>query len=173
MKIITRVLAVSAIVAAAAACTPPPEPEAFLECSTLDGSLEVSPGLTNDPAPQTYDLDDTTALSGCTDTTGAGITGGTIEGASLVFPDASCFGSGEAAGSGMIRWSDGSVSAFTGKAVPVVETGAVRYFVHVRTGALEGAMGSVDVFVSVTEGDCTTGITGEDITGGPLTLAMS
>lgn len=172
MKIITRVLAVSAIVAAAAACTPPPEPEPFLECTTLDGSLEVTPGLTNDPGPQTYDLDDTTSLSDCTDSTGAGITGGTIEGASLVFPDASCFGSGEAAGSGMIRWSDGSVSAFTGKAVPVDAT-SVRYFIHIRTGALEGAMGSVDVFVSVTEGDCTTGITGEDISGGPLTLAMS
>lgn len=171
MKLFTRVAAAAVMVVMAAACAPAPEATPFLECSTLTGSLGISPGLTDTPDAQTYDIDDTTAIDDCTDSSGAGITGGTIESASLLFPEATCTEVGVAAGSGLIRWSDGSVSAFTSRAQPI-GGGLVRVNVNVRAGAFDGARGSVDVTVIPTAGDCTAGITAEDLIGGPLTLSL-
>jgi len=172
MKQFIRAIAGVALIAGLAACAPAPAPVAQIECTGLEGSLAITPGLTNTPANQTYRLDDSASISGCTESQDLGITGATIRSGSLLFPSASCLAAGTAAGSGLLLWNDGSSSAFTmtGQTSDPV---TVRIAIRVVSGAFEGSRGSIDLGVTPTAGTCDGGgITAEDVSGGSLTLAI-
>ena len=101
------------------ACVPTPtptQPDPLISCASLAGSISYTPPATGDPADTTLDALDGTSLTGCTDHTGAGITGGDVS-ISVLFPDFDCspgvsvpMGTVYGSGSGLIEWSDGSTS---------------------------------------------------------------
>ncbi len=102
---------------ALAACVPepPPPPDPLISCSELAVSVNYSPPAQDGNDDVTVTAQPGSELSGCTDATGQGITGGTLTGtmqlqdACLWHPSGQLWGTG----SGQITWSNGSVSTYT------------------------------------------------------------
>lgn len=164
------VLGAALLLTAAVACAPAPPEGVQLTCSGLQATAAVSPGVSSTPKAQTFTLASTSKVVGCADTLGLGITGGKLLGTSLSFPSLDCTGTGATGvGSGTIKWSDLSTSAFTASITLTSPLGA-QLRLQIASGRFAGTSGTIDISATPTAGDCATQITAESFSGGPLTL---
>ncbi len=109
-------------------------------------------------------------LSGCTDFTGRGVTGATIDGSFDVEGACSSHSPGEewAWGTGQLSWSDGSVSDYSAVLVGEIP---LRVDIQITGGLWAGATASLPMFATGGAGTCGGGgVTEAVIEGGPLVL---
>lgn len=135
-------------------------PPQLLACAGGSGTVSISPGLTYTAATRIYAVDAGSRFTGCFGP-GVGPISGDIVGVAVNFPSLSC-GSTSALGTslGEIRWSDGTQSALDVK-LALTSQGTAELSLLVTSGRFAGAMAAAPVGVTVTAGNCTTGITAE------------
>lgn len=179
-KRMTMVAAGLASVAAFTGCLPQPVGHPFgvtrgtVVCDGGSATATVEPGVTTAVKPATFTLRAPSTTSRCVDGTGSGIESAQIVALSLTFPALSCSGgSGStpvATGTATIRWSDGTTSD---AAATATLGGVLSGTLHlaVTSGHIAGSSGSADFLVTPAGGDCSNGITAEDITLNQITLA--
>lgn len=157
---------------ALAACVPPPvpPPDPLISCDSLAVSVAYSPPATLVADDVTGSIQAASGLSGCTDFTGRGVTGATLDGAIQIEGACSYHPPGEewGWGTGQLTWSDGSTSDWAGELV--AET-PIRANIRLTGGLWAGATASLPMSVTGVTGDCTAGgITEVAIEGGPFVL---
>ena len=144
-------------------------PPQRLTCAGGSGTVSISPGLTFTAAAQIYSVDAGSSFTGCTGP-GVGSISGDIVGVALNFPSLSC-SSASAIGTslGEIHWSDGTESAVNVKLTLTSQSTADLSFL-VASGRFAGTVAAASVGVTVTAGNCTTGVTAETFEIGQTTL---
>jgi alpha-tubulin suppressor-like RCC1 family protein len=158
-----RYLAVAgAALVVAGACTTPsaPPPDPYLSCTAVGGDISYTPPAQDLGVDITLDALPGAGLSGCTDHTGGGITGGSLE-LSIVLPAYMCFeqrpiGTVLGEGSGQITWSNATTSMID---VTVLDRGgAPGFFLELRitSGRWVGARASFLDVVTAADGYCST-----------------
>jgi len=168
-QLIAIVLGVAAVTGSVA-CTAPVPPSTVVECAAIVGGATIRPGLVTAPKAQTYTVTESTRLTSCTSSAKPGITGGTVSGTTVTFTSLGCVTPGSAgSGGGRFRWNDGSTSTFDITAASAGATSA-DLTLRITGGTFSGATGSFVVTVRPTTGNCTTGVTQEEISVGRLTL---
>ena len=172
----SAVVVMGLVFAGCAAGPPAGQPDPLISCSTVGGSISYTPPATNSGVDVTIDALGGTGFTGCTDHTGAGITGASLA-ASLVFPAFKCglssVGALVGSGTGRLSWSDGSTSDVTASALERnVGAGFVVEFT-VTVGRWSGARASFSIAVTAVQGGCTPGspLTGATVAGfGPFEM---
>lgn len=172
MKRHITLLGIAALIFAVAGCAPPPDAESVLTCNGIDATARLTPGVTFDPQLQRFDLEEGSGLVDCSDTKGLGITSGTFDAFSAVFPSLDCFGTGaQGVGAGNVTWSDGSSSALISRSIEMQGPLTARINIQVIGGQFDGLEGGITVEATPVAGDCDAGITQELLSGGVLTLS--
>ena len=148
------------LVLVAVSCAPAPEPQLpdpVITCASVGGDVladpPASPGL-----DVTAEFQSNWALSGCTDHTGGGVTGGTFEATSLLIPDIECFppsGTVWGTGSGQIRWSNRGASQFDARLVYTGTNNDLGILeLEITGGMWTGARASFVLRPTAAEGNC-------------------
>jgi alpha-tubulin suppressor-like RCC1 family protein len=154
--------AVASLIVVAAGCAPtppPPLPDPIITCATLGGDITYSPPASTAGVDITINAQPGTGLSGCSDHTGSGITAGTFQSTSFLLPAYAC-SSGPAgtewgSGTGEIRWSNASTSAFTARLISGSPYASTIEFTFTG-GMWAGARASLPFTVTSSSGDCVT-----------------
>lgn len=141
-----------------AGCAPTPEEPhgPLVECQSLTGQISYSPPASNSGADIVITSQSGTALVGCTDETGSGVTGASVS-AILHMPAMTCdaHAQGEVWGNGIatFNWNTGAVSV---AGVEVIGDGTIglRLALRINAGYWVGATASVRMQAMSSSGDC-------------------
>jgi alpha-tubulin suppressor-like RCC1 family protein len=149
------------VVAGACTTTTPPAPPAdpLISCTALGGDISYTPPAQDLGVDITLDALAGAGLSGCTDHTGGGVTGGSLE-LSIVMPAYMCFeersiGTELGQGTGQITWSNATTSAID---VTVLDRGGQSGFqleLTITAGRWAGARTTFLEVVTAGVGSCT------------------
>lgn len=162
-----------AILLAGCAADPPGDTgQGVLRCGPAAIQVNPSPAISLNPAPTTLSLGDLSEASGCQDTTGHGVTSVRMESLDVSFPSLSCYSGPGLVGSGTasLRYSDGSISTATLTAM--FDSPLTGMFVlYINDGPFAGFHGLADFFSSPAAGDCTAGVTSQNVWITGITMA--
>lgn len=150
----------AALLLIAAGCVPSPPklPDPVISCESFDVSVTYSPPPTTVAGDTIATVTAGSGLSDCTDHTGRGITGGSMDGqfdlqnVCAVHPEGAVLGTGI----GAITWSNGLVTRWKGEAV---KEGGITLRLELTSGKFRGSTAVVPMTTVGGSGDCDAGIT--------------
>jgi alpha-tubulin suppressor-like RCC1 family protein len=121
--------------------------------------VSYSPPAQNQGVDVTVTTQPGVSLSGCTDHTGSGITGGSVS-AELLFPALQCgvhaAGVVWGTGTGRVDWSDGATSTWSVSVVGDGTAGGLVLEFSFTGGLWTGATASIPMLTTSSDGNCTT-----------------